>query len=104
MYAAPAAERSMVGMAGFEPTTSASRTQRSTKLSHIPTSRYDTWSRGRGKPPSGDPYRPLSDAYPTLSDADDARARGRGVSEPTGPGNREAPDRMIRSGASRHIV
>ncbi len=26
----------LVGMAGFEPTTSASRTQRSTKLSHIP--------------------------------------------------------------------
>ena len=26
----------MVGMAGFEPTTSASRTQRSTKLSYIP--------------------------------------------------------------------
>ena len=51
MYATPAAERSMVGMAGFEPTTSASRTQRSTKLSHIPTSRYDTWSCRRGKPP-----------------------------------------------------
>lgn len=27
----------MVGMTGFEPATSASRTQRSTKLSHIPT-------------------------------------------------------------------
>ena len=26
----------MVGMTGFEPATSASRTQRSTKLSHIP--------------------------------------------------------------------
>ena len=26
----------MVGMTGFEPTTSASRTQRSTKLSYIP--------------------------------------------------------------------
>ena len=26
----------LVGMAGFEPTASASRTQRSTKLSHIP--------------------------------------------------------------------
>jgi hypothetical protein len=31
-----AAWKSVVGMAGFEPTTSASRTLRSTKLSHIP--------------------------------------------------------------------
>src|SRR5687767_4457192 len=33
----------LVGLAGFEPTTSASRTQRSTKLSHSP-------SEGRGYP------------------------------------------------------
>ena len=39
----------LVGMAGFEPTTSASRTQRSTKLSHIPTRRNDTRSRRTGQ-------------------------------------------------------
>lgn len=34
----------LVGMAGFEPTTSRSRTERSTKLSHIPTPPYHTRS------------------------------------------------------------
>ena len=36
----------VVGMAGFEPTTSASRTQRSTKLSYIPKGNRDHTSGG----------------------------------------------------------
>ena len=32
----PSLDHAMVGMTGFEPAASASRTQRSTKLSHIP--------------------------------------------------------------------
>jgi hypothetical protein len=40
----------LVGMAGFEPTTSRSRTERSTKLSHIPTPPYHTRSPRTRKP------------------------------------------------------
>jgi len=38
----------LVGMTGFEPATSAFRTQRSTKLSHIPTGTYDNTSPSSG--------------------------------------------------------
>jgi hypothetical protein len=54
----------VVGMTGFEPATSASRTQRSTKLSHIPTGIYY----GREAPNSMSfqrPSRPVGTLYQT---------------------------------------
>ena len=40
----------LVGMTGFEPATSRSRTERSTKLSHIPTRTYDFSTPAEGLP------------------------------------------------------
>jgi hypothetical protein len=61
----------MVGVGGFEPPTSRSRTERSTKLSHTPTRRRilpdADWSRYRERAPAPCPALRFSAASRSLS-------------------------------------
>ena len=72
----------MVGMAGFEPTTSRSRTERSTKLSHIPTPPYHTRSLKTRKDPAN-----AVKAAPHSQRVGDAKQRDPGES----PGSLSSP-------------